>query len=207
LRELERYAALVVLLAGGLEIEIHNGDFAAMPGGEVKHRGTEDGVICDFYRATVFEDQKRGRERRIRIYSRSLFLLRPLGSVRGRKFFHRRNVGAFSAAAPIEHGRSTLVVCFIVGGLLLVVSWSTFDRVRHGHGVPNRADVIRVLAMVMMAIAVTVAVTVTIAVTVVDAVAGGGRCQRRLEWWSIALRSDRGNAGAGAVDGVASEAG
>jgi phosphoketolase len=80
----------------------------------------------------------------------------------------------------------------------LVVRWSAFDRVGHGHGVPDRADVIRVLAMVMT--------TIAVAVTVVDAIACS-RCQRRPEWWSIAFRSDRGNAGTRTVDGVSPETG
>jgi hypothetical protein len=48
--------------------------------------------------------------------------------------------------------------------------------------------------------------TIAVAVTVVDAIACS-RCQRRPEWWSIAFRSDRGNAGTRTVDGVSPETG
>jgi hypothetical protein len=116
-----------------------------------------------------------------------------LDGVRWRRLSRRRNIRALAGAAPIEYGRTALVVGVIVGGVFLVIRRGALDGVWNRNGVPSRADVIRVLAMVMM--------TIAAAVTLVDAIACS-RCQRRPEWWSIALRPERGNAGARTVDGV-----
>ena len=107
--QLERYAALVVLLAGGLEVQIHDGEFVPSSGREVEQRLAKDGVICDFHGAPVLKNQKRRRQRRIRLYGRS-FLPGPFGGVRGRGIFHRGHIRAGAGAAAIEHCRAALVV-------------------------------------------------------------------------------------------------
>src|SRR6266576_814444 len=86
LRQLERYAALVVLFAGGLEVQIPDGEFVTVCGRDVEQRLGEDGVIRDLQRASVFENQERRRQRRIRLDGGSLFPC-TVGGVRGRSIF------------------------------------------------------------------------------------------------------------------------
>src|SRR5437868_6166777 len=86
LRQLERYAALVVLFASGLEVQIPDCEFVTVSGREVEQRLAEDGVIRDLQRASVFENQKRRRQRRIRLDGGSLFPC-TFGGVRGRSIF------------------------------------------------------------------------------------------------------------------------
>src|SRR4029077_8892430 len=84
--QLERYAALVVLLTRSLHVQIPDGEFVPVSGREVEKRLAEDGVIRDLHRASVLENQKRRRQRRIRLDGGSLFPHR-FGAGRGGRTF------------------------------------------------------------------------------------------------------------------------
>ena len=56
-RELEDYAAIVVLFLRGLEVEIGESDLARVAGSQVKERCADDGVISDFEFVAVLENQ------------------------------------------------------------------------------------------------------------------------------------------------------
>jgi hypothetical protein len=106
-------------------------------GREVEKRLAENGVIRDLHRASVLENQKRRRQRRIRLDGGSLFP-HTFGAVCGWSIFRRRYVRARAGTAAIEHGRTALVVCVVVGGfLLLVVRRGAFNCVGHRIRVPD----------------------------------------------------------------------
>jgi hypothetical protein len=200
---LEGYAALVVLPSGGLEIQIHDGDLAAVSGREVEQRGAKNGVIGYFDCATVFEDEKRRGQRRIGIYGGGLFLS-TLSGVRWRGILRWRNVRAFPGAAAIENRRTALVIGVIVCCIFRLVLWrGAVDRIRHRVGIPSRADCSRVLMVATTAITVAVPV-VPVALPVVEAVAVSGK-NRTMERRSVTLRPHGGDAGAGGVNGIAAE--
>ena len=56
-RELEDYAAIVVLFLRGLEVEIGESDLARVAGSQVKERCADDSVISDFEFVAVLENQ------------------------------------------------------------------------------------------------------------------------------------------------------
>src|ERR1700722_2962758 len=60
LGKLESDAAGIVLALGGLEVEVGEGDFAGVSGGEIEEGCADDGVVSDFESVTVLEDQRGG---------------------------------------------------------------------------------------------------------------------------------------------------
>lgn len=73
LGKLEGDSALVVLLAGGFQVEIDEGDLATVVGRQIVNRLAENGIVRHFQRAAIFEDEKRRRQRRI-VICRGCFL-------------------------------------------------------------------------------------------------------------------------------------
>ena len=56
-------ASIIILLAGGVEIEFRQRDLTRVTGREIEERGVEDRVVSDFELVSVFEDQKSGLKR------------------------------------------------------------------------------------------------------------------------------------------------
>ena len=59
-RELETHAAVVVLFAGRVEIEIGDGHLAGVSGRQIEESVADDGVVFKFDFATVFENEQSG---------------------------------------------------------------------------------------------------------------------------------------------------
>jgi hypothetical protein len=70
LGNLEDDSTLVVLLGGGVEVEIGQRDSSGVTGGEVEERGADDRIVSDFKLVAVFEDEERGRKRRLGVRGR-----------------------------------------------------------------------------------------------------------------------------------------
>ena len=113
------YAAIIVLLAGSLQIEISERDFAGMTRRQIKNSLAEDGVVSDFQLATIFE-YKYGRLRR---WLGSLGGgIVPLTGRRWRKIFDWGNIRAGARSASVENrGTSKVFVIFIFIGVLIVL--------------------------------------------------------------------------------------
>ena len=56
-RQLKTIAEVIVLLRGGFQIEIRDGDLAMMPGRQVVKHVSHHSVILNFYLMAVFEDE------------------------------------------------------------------------------------------------------------------------------------------------------
>ena len=82
-------AAIVVLLAGGFEIEVGYGDAARVSGRQVEERCADDGVVSNFQFVTVSEDEKRRRLRRLGFCSSVIGILNGVGR---RDILHWRDV-------------------------------------------------------------------------------------------------------------------
>jgi len=175
LRQLEGYAALVVLLASGIEIEIRDQDPAPVSRGEVEQRRTLNGVVSDFYRPPVFEDQKSGLQRWIGI-NRGWIDLGAFGSMGRSRLFGGGDVGALPLPPPIKNCGATLVLSVVLSriiGLLLVRSISGIIlRVRNWHRVPDRAVEAGIIVM-MMAVVVPVSLMTIVAIVSVVAIVDG----------------------------------
>jgi len=198
LRELEGNAAFVVLPARSLKIKIRDGNLALVTRCKVEQRGSLNGIVPDFHGAAIFEHQKCGRQGRIGIHSRSLWL-----GFRGgvcRSLFHRRHVRMVARASTIVNGRASLIVGVILSSIGLILRRSVLHGIWHRNGVPDGTNEVRTIAPVTIAVALTV---VPVMVAMMDAVTSDkGRTRRR----RVALRSERSDTGRWTVDGTASEA-
>ena len=142
--ELEGDAVGVVLVLGGREVEVGEGDFAGVSGGEIEQGCADDGVVSDFDGVAVFEDES-GRFGRGSGGGR-------VGVVEssGINVSLGRDVGFGAVSAAIEDGGTSLivgvagiVVSFVISGVGLVFCGTDVDRVGdgHGHGVNYRRRV------------------------------------------------------------------
>jgi hypothetical protein len=173
LGQLERYAALVVLLAGRVKIEIGDQDPAPMSGREVEQGGALNGVISDFHCPPVFKYQKCGLQRWIGI-NRGWIGLDTFRNMRRSGLFGRRYVRALPLPTPIKNGWATLVVSVVLSsgiiGLLLIGSISGIIlRVRNRDCIPDGAVDARIVAM-MMAVVVPVSLVSVVAIVTVVAI-------------------------------------
>src|ERR1700688_784502 len=91
-RNLKRDAAIFVLLAGGIEIEVGQRNLVNTAGRQIKESLVLDGVVSSFHLVTILEDQHDRFLRRIGlgIRVRSICTLRR---VRSGNVFYRGNVG------------------------------------------------------------------------------------------------------------------
>ncbi len=96
LRELERYAALVVLFAGRVQIEVADQDLAPVAGGQVKERRADYGIVRDFYCVSILKHKKSRRKRGLWFGCLGFLGLRRLGGVRRRRVLYWRDVRALS---------------------------------------------------------------------------------------------------------------
>src|ERR1051326_7875226 len=104
-RELEDYAAIIVLLLGGDQVEIGERDFARVSGREIEERGADDGVVPYFKRVAIFKNEDSWILSGLGIGERGI----RLAGVRRGDIFDRRDVGAGALSAAIEDGGSALM--------------------------------------------------------------------------------------------------
>jgi len=124
-------AAIVVVFAGGFEVEVGEGDSAGVTWREIEEERADDGVVSEFQLVTVFEDEQGGLSR---LLGRSCGHVRIAGRVRRGNRVDRRDVGVFARSATIEDGGPALVVSVIVGVGILIRS-AGVDGICIGNGV------------------------------------------------------------------------
>jgi hypothetical protein len=213
LGQLECYAALVVLLAGRVEIEIGDQDPAAVSGSEIEQCRALDGVVPDFHSPAVFEHEKSGWQRRIGV-DRWWIRLDAFWNMGRSSLLGGRHVRALSLPTPIENRGTALIVSVILGcvlGLALVGSVSGVSRVIwYRDGIPDWTGGGRIIA-IAMAVAVSVSlvtiVTIVAIVAVVSIMDAVIRDESRTRDGCVASWSDRCHAGGKAVDRTPSKTG
>lgn len=104
---MKRDAAIFILPARGLDIEIAQGNFAGVSGRQIKESLADDSVISDFQLTAILEYEKGRRLRRIGIRHGSIV---SRGGVRCGNVSHRGNIGIGAVTAAVEDGRTTLIV-------------------------------------------------------------------------------------------------
>src|SRR6266568_2659667 len=119
-RELKGDAAIIVLLAGGFEIEVGEGDSAHMPGRQIKKSHADDGVVSEFQFATVFEDEKGRFLRRVGIRRGHVVIVILNNYARHGSISYWRDVGSCSGTASVENRGTSVVVGVAVIGVVVV---------------------------------------------------------------------------------------
>src|SRR6202162_2915526 len=108
-RNLERDAAIFVLLSGGLEIEVGQRNFVNAAGCQIKECLALDSVVSNFHLVTILEDQHDWFLRRIGLG----IWVRRLGKARRERsgnIFCRGDVRSGARSAAIENRGPALIV-------------------------------------------------------------------------------------------------
>jgi len=167
LRELKNDAAIVVLLACGLEIEIGESDSARVAGCQIKEGRADDGVVSEFELAAVLKDEESRLLGRFGIGCGVIILICSgiLSGVGLRDIFDRRNVGSGTRSATVEDGGTSLVVgvavvracaragVVVIIVIVVVVSCAEVDGVWDRDGVHRGRRNEFPMVVMMMAIA------------------------------------------------------
>ena len=149
---LKHYAAIFVLLAGGLEVEIGQRDFVPRPGvrsnsvwtlGWRNLRLPRLRPSLKTSRVGPAADRVRGPQQKHL----------PLGRCEARSALNRRYVGSGSGSTAIEHCRTALIV-WILARISLVVCWSAVDGIGHGDrdSVQHRRSAIALVSVITRAL-------------------------------------------------------
>jgi hypothetical protein len=199
-RNLKRDAAIFILLAGGLEIEVGERYFVNAAGRQIKERLALDSVVSNFHLVTIFEHKHDRFLRRVGLggWDRSIGKLRR---VRSGNVFDWGNVGSGSGSAAIENSGTALII-WIVARISLVVCCIEVGCIGHGDrdGVKHRRSAIAMVVITrsLLAMLLPIVKLAVVKLAIVEGVA------RR---WSVAARADRGDACTRTVNGLAAEAG
>src|ERR1700687_529795 len=202
-RNLKRDAAIFVLLAGGLEIEVGQRNFVNAASRQIKECLALDGVVSNFHLVTILEDQHDRFLRRIGLGIR-VRSIGKLSRVRSGNVFYRGNVGSGSRSAAIENCGTALIVRILARISFVVCSVEVGcvgDRygIKHGRIAIAMVSVITraLLAMLLTIVELAVARIAVVKLAVLEAA-------RR---WSVALRADGSGARRRTVHGAATAAG
>jgi hypothetical protein len=147
-------AAVFILPACGLEIEIGERNFAGVPGREIKESLADDSIVTDFQLAAILEYEKRGRLRRIGIRHGGIG---SRGGVRRGNVSHWRDIGIGAGSSAVEDGGTALIV--VIRAVISVIIRCAI-RCAHVDCVGNRHGVNQGKPIFGMVMAVRAAVTV-----------------------------------------------
>src|ERR1700688_4203080 len=201
-RNLERDAAIFVLLSGGLEIEVGQRNFVNAAGCQIKECLALDGVVSNVHLVTILEDQHDRFLRRIGlgIWVRSIG---KLSRVRSGNVFYRGNVGSGSRSAAIENRGTALIVRILARisvRISFVVCSVEVGCVRDRYGIKHRRIAIAMVSAITRALLAMFLPIVRLTVVKLAVL----KLARR---WSVALRADGSGACRRTVNGAATEAG
>jgi hypothetical protein len=147
---LKRDAAVFILPARGLEIEIRKGNFAGVSGREVKESLADDSVVSDFQLASVLEYEK-GRCLR-RVGSRNGDVP-SLARVRWGNVPYWRDIGIGARSSAVEDGGTALIVVIraVVG---VILGCAHVDGIRNRDGVDKGKAIFGTVTAVRAAVVV-----------------------------------------------------
>ena len=188
---------LVVLFAGGFQVEIDQGDLATVPRRQIVNGLTENRVVRNLKGPAVFEDEQGRRQRRIGIDRRRFF---DVGSVLGWVSrcggFDWRYIRLRTRSTSIENSGSALLVGGFFGLCRLIFYGRIVNGVRDWNRIPDGADGISVVVLVV--------VIVMMIATIVN---GRGPFKGMVVRGIVTLGSDGSDAGARTINGIPSETG